>query len=515
MLVRRLPACPRAPQAIRASAAAISTSSRSSSEGARFDGRGRARLCATPWLRVGLELCHGGCASLALHIGPAAVVGAGAGAVSNATIRSGTASSKARSCDTEQNGSGNASRLPRVPPRLHVQVVRRLVEDKQSGARRNEQGERQPPPLPAPERRGRCSVRLPAGEEKSAQEASGLRARSPVAAAVASRGTESRRGQLECMLREVAGNHSMPEPDLPVVERMGVEHRCEIVVFPAPLGPTRPTFFATLDDDRRSVAGAACRRRTARGPRLRGRCVRSGRVEEVEPERRRFFVSDSTSCCCAERSFSSTGDLGELRLRLLRLGLLVPEPLDEALEAGDVDGDAVRCLAGRGGAGGLLLPPLVPRAREVVRATGGQLEHGRRDRLEEPAIVRDEDHGRVDRLELALEPLEVLDVEVVRRLVEEDRSGLPGERACERRAGQLAARERAERAVEVVVGESEAAHRCGCAIAPRPASRVLEPRLRLGIATEASPRRGRLRPSPSPAAGAPPRRRQVARARSA
>ena len=98
--------------------------------------------------------------------------------------------------------------------------------------------------------------------------------------------------------------------------------------------------------------------------------------------------------------------------------------------------------------------------------------------------MRHEDHGGVDGLELALEPLEVLDVEMVRRLVEEEQIGAPREGAGERCAGQLAARERAERTIEVVLDEPEAAHRGRRAIAPPPASRMLEARLRLGVAAE-------------------------------
>ena len=98
--------------------------------------------------------------------------------------------------------------------------------------------------------------------------------------------------------------------------------------------------------------------------------------------------------------------------------------------------------------------------------------------------MRDEDHRGVERLELALEPLEALDVEVVRRLVEQEQVGIARERARERRAGQLAARERVERTVEVGVDEPEAAHGGRRAVAPRPAARVLEPRLRLGVAAE-------------------------------
>ena len=130
----------------------------------------------------------------------------------------------------------------------------------------------------------------------------------------------------------------------------------------------------------------------------------------------------------------------------------------------------------------LLAPPDVPLAREEDGAPAVELEHGRRHRLEEPAVVRDEDHGRVDRRQQLLEPLDRLDVEVVRRLVEQQQVGLRRERARERGARQLAARERRERPVEVVVGEAEAADDAGRAVAPVVAARVLEPRLRRAVA---------------------------------
>src|SRR3954453_14613532 len=64
-------------------------------------------------------------------------------------------------------------------------------------------------------------------------------------------------------------------------------------------------------------------------------------------------------------------------------------------------------------------PPRMPRAGEEERAARLELEHRRRHRLEEPAVVRHEDDRRVEGLQLLLEPLEILDVEVVRRLVEQ------------------------------------------------------------------------------------------------
>ena len=129
-----------------------------------------------------------------------------------------------------------------------------------------------------------------------------------------------------------------------------------------------------------------------------------------------------------------------------------------------------------------LEPPLVPGPREVEAAAALELEHRRRHGLEEPAVVRDEDHGGVDRRQLALEPLEALDVEVVRRLVEQQQVGVARERAAERGARQLAARERLELPVEVVVAEAEPAQHRGGAVAPVPAAGVLEARLRLAVA---------------------------------
>jgi len=53
--------------------------------------------------------------------------------------------------------------------------------------------------------------------------------------------------------------------------------------------------------------------------------------------------------------------------------------------------------------------------------------------------VRDQDHRCVERRELALEPLEVGDVEVVGGLVEEEKVRIAAQRAGERGARQLPA----------------------------------------------------------------------------
>ena len=146
------------------------------------------------------------------------------------------------------------------------------------------------------------------------------------------------------------------------------------------------------------------------------------------------------------------------------------EPLDLLLLA--LDRAPERELARR-----LLLAPGVPRALEELRAAGLELEHRGADRLEEPAVVGDEHDGGVERLQVALEPLERGDVEVVGRLVEQQQVGVARERAGERRARELAAGERRERAVEVLVAEAEAVQRRVDLVAPAVAAGVLEPRL--------------------------------------
>jgi hypothetical protein len=175
-------------------------------------------------------------------------------------------------------------------------------------------------------------------------------------------------------------------------------------------------------------------------------------------------------------------DLLQLRLRLPCLRRLVAEPLDEPLEPGELLGLPLRRLRLVQVPRRLLATPDVPGAGEVDGPAAIELEHRGRHRLEEPAVVRDEHHAGVDRLQHLLEPFERLDVEVVRRFVEQQQVRLRGERSCERGAGQLAARKRAQRALEVVVGEAEAAHDGRRPVAPVVAAGVLEPRLRLRVA---------------------------------
>ena len=113
-----------------------------------------------------------------------------------------------------------------------------------------------------------------------------------------------------------------------------------------------------------------------------------------------------------------------------------------------------------------------------------QLQHGVADGLQEPAVVGDQDDGGVHLGERSLEPFERGDVEVVGRLVEQEQVRLRGQRAGERGAGQLAAREGREVAVELVHAEAEAANRLARLVAPAVAAGGLEAGLRFGVGGE-------------------------------
>ncbi len=256
------------------------------------------------------------------------------------------------------------------------------------------------------------------------------------------------------------------------------------VVLPEPFGPTSARCSSRSSANDTSSSRRFSPADSARAVGLDDRAAAPGRLEEVEAER---AVAAGQALELGGRLAAlalQPADVRELRLGLLRLRLLVAEPRHEALEPLDVGVEPADRLLGLLRPGGLLQAPLRPGPGEVQRPAAAELEHGVRDRFEEPAVVRDEDDGGVERLELALEPLDALDVEVVRRLVQEQQIRVAGERARQRGARQLAARERVERAVEVGLGEPKPADDARRALSPGVAAGVLEPRLRRRVAVE-------------------------------
>ena len=212
----------------------------------------------------------------------------------------------------------------------------------------------------------------------SRRRGSGRAASAPAGAAALSR-PPSRRAPTpasgsSCVCCEkYPGTTPCPRRDRPAVERMAVEDRLEQrrLARSRSARRARPSRRARRRSSRRRAA--ACRRPRARCPRPRGRSGRSaaGR-RKSKPSVRRLRRERLELLPRRRALLLEPADLGELRLRLLRLRLLVAEARDEALEPRDVLRDAVGGLPGRGRARRLLPPPLVPRAGEVVRACRGR-----------------------------------------------------------------------------------------------------------------------------------------------
>src|SRR5205085_284972 len=103
------------------------------------------------------------------------------------------------------------------------------------------------------------------------------------------------------------------------------------------------------------------------------------------------------------------GDVSQLRLCLLRLRLLVPEPLHEAAQAHDVLLVALDRLARVERARRLLLAPGMPGAGEEGRSAGRELEPRLRLRVaaKRGGAVVSLGHRRLEPAELLLDPDEV------------------------------------------------------------------------------------------------------------
>ena len=166
------------------------------------------------------------------------------------------------------------------------------------------------------------------------------------------------------------------------------------------------------------------------------------------------------------------------RLRLARLRRLVAEALDEALHPLDLRLLALNRLAAGDLPRRLLLAPGMPGPGEEAAALRLDLQHRGADRLQKPAIVGDEDDGGVEVDEVALQPLERGDVEVVRRLVQQQQVGAGGKRAGERGPGQLAAGEGREPALGRLLAEAEAGEDGEHVVSPAVAATGFEPLLR-------------------------------------
>ncbi len=310
---------------------------------------------------------------------------------------------------------------------------------------------------------------------------------------------------------------STPWPSwiLPFAASRPAEQRLEQRRLAGAVRPDERDVLAALERERRAVQQLPLADAQVEALDLEHRAPAARRLQELEPERARAPREQRDLVGRLLPLALEPLDLRQLRLRLLRLVLLRAEPLDEALEPLDVAGDALRSPSAHAAR--------APPSRAATRATARGRTSPRPATTSIVAVVTASRNQRscATRITAASSDCSSrsshsrrLDVEVVRRLVEQQQVGVAAERARERRARQLAAREGAQRPVEALVGEAEAAHDRGRVVAPAVAARVLEPRLRLASSGSSSPGRGRRPPSPARApCSSSSSRDEVARAR--
>ena len=145
-------------------------------------------------------------------VGPAAVVRVHAAVLERERPVGDRVEQRAVVRDEQDRAGERLERLLERLAALEVEVVRRLVEDEEVRAGRDDDREREPAPLAAGERGDGPLVHVPAGEEELAEQRLRLaagepgRARGGVEHAAAAR-------QLDLVLREVRGLDAVAEPD--------------------------------------------------------------------------------------------------------------------------------------------------------------------------------------------------------------------------------------------------------------------------------------------------------------
>ncbi len=124
-------------------------------------------------------------------------------------------------------------------------------------------------------------------------------------------------------------------------------------------------------------------------------------------------------------------------------------------------------------------------ARILAQPSLIDLDDPRHHAVEQPAVMAHDDHGAGELLgEEGLEPLPSLDVEVVRRLVEQQQIRLLEQQPREAEPRLLPARERADLLRELRVGEAEAVQRRVDLVVDRVAAERLDARLDLRLPLE-------------------------------
>ena len=408
---------------------------------------------------------------------PAADVGAQRVVLDGDGARADRVEQRAVVGDEQQRAREGLQRVLERLAGLEVEVVRRLVEDQHVGAGLDEDGQRQAPALAAAEPVERLVDLLAAEQEAPEQRARLVGRQAGALRGGLEHGARAAALELLGVLAEVADLHVVAGAQPAAVELAPPDERLDERRLARAVGPDERDVLAALEPQ--LGVGEQDARRI-------GADLDAGVLElEDHAPRALGLLERELEAAAVTRVALDALDLVELldaRLGLARLGRLVAEALDEALHALDLGLLLLDRPAERHLARGLLAAPRVPGAVEEARAAGLELEHRGADRLQEPAVVGDEDDGRVEVEQRLLEPLERLDVEVVGGLVEQQQVGLRGQRPGQRGARELPAGERSQGAVEVVVDEAEAVDDRARPLAPAVAADGLEARLHAGVA---------------------------------
>ena len=328
-------------------------------------------------------------------------------------------------------------------------------------------------------------MRVPAGEEEAAEQ------RLRVGAAQAGRGhrrVEHRAAlvQLDLVLGEVRRLDAVAERTLPAAGLAAAEDRLEQRRLARAVRADQRDVLAALERERRVVQQLLVAGAQRRAP---------SASTTTRPDRAGFRNSKPSVRRAAGPGLDllrlDAVDLLLLRLRLLGLRVLRAEALDEALEPRDVLG-----LRARPSFAACSARAACSR-RQTCHLPGKKTERPRSS--SSTAVVTASRNQRscatrITAASIVVSSSSSHSIDSMSRWFvgssSSSRSGCDGERARERGARQLAAREGRERPVEVVVGEAEPAHDAGGAVAPVVAAGVLEPRLRRGVAAHRPRRRG-------------------------
>src|SRR5205823_1374915 len=175
---------------------------------------------------------------------------------------------------------------------------------------------------------------IPSGEEEAPEQRLGVR---PSEAGHRLHALEdgATRVELHLLLREVADLHAVPDTDTFAPHQPLEQGRLAGAV-----RADERDVLAPLDREGRVAQQDTAADRDLEPFRLHDRAAAARRLQELEAQAARAAGEEGHLTGRGSALLLEPADLGQLRLRLLRLVLLGPEPLDEPLEPSDVGLDA-------------------------------------------------------------------------------------------------------------------------------------------------------------------------------